>query len=161
MRLKDITRRNLVLLELESKLSTDAIRELMDLVSLRMGYARLESESILTNILRRHERAPSGLGKGLAFPNARIPRLDRPALAIGLSKRGLDFLARDGQPAHVIFLYLGRADPPEGERRMLCRLSSSLADPKTAEAFTMASTLEEVWNAILSIDGNERVGAPQ
>jgi PTS system fructose-specific IIC component len=159
MRLEDIAAKDLVLLELQSVLRTDAIRELVELISGKRGYSGLVREEYLSEILRRHERAPSGLGHGLAFPNARISNLDKPALAIGLSRRGLNFQARDGRPAHVIFLYLGRSNPPDEEKRMLSCLSRALADPKTADAFMAASTLDEVWKAVLAIDGNQRVGA--
>jgi len=159
IKLQDIAGKELVIEDLKAELRTDALRELMELVARKRGLSALQKESYLGEILRRHERVPSGLGRGLAFPNARISDLKMPILTVGLSRRGLDFQARDGKPAHVILLYLGCSPPSEDERRMLSRLSLALADPRTAEMLGGCSTADEVWEAIVAIDGQPKVGA--
>lgn len=159
MRLVDITGKDLIDPDLGAALRTDALRALVELLGRQRGYTALQKEEYLAEVLKRHSRVPSGLGRGLAFPNARIANLGQPALAVGLSRKGLDFQARDGKPAHVVLLYLGRAKPPEEERRMLWRLSEALSDPKPAETLVAASTVDDVWKALAAIDAPEKIGA--
>ncbi len=156
MTIRDIMDKELILADLKSELCTDALRELVELIASRRGLTPLESEQCLFEVLRRHDRFPSGLGRGLAFPNARLTGIEKPLMAIGLSRDGLDFQAPDGRLAHVIFLYLGRAIPPPEERRMLTRLSASLSHSKNAERLMAASTVDELWETVMSLDAPEQ-----
>lgn len=159
MKLCDITGQDLVIEDLKAGLRTDALREILELVGRKRGLRLLEVETYLAEVLRRHDRIPSGLGRGLAFPNARLSDLKRPILAVGLSRRGLDFQARDGRPAHVVLLYLGRVNPPEDEGRMLGRLSRALSDPGVVELLMGSSSAEEILKALVSIDTQDSVPA--
>jgi PTS system fructose-specific IIC component len=157
MLLRDITTKDLIQDNLRADLRTDALRELIELAGRQRGFTALERESYLAEVLKRHDRTPSGLGRGIAFPSARIEELKEPTLAVGLSRKGLDFQARDGKRAHVILLYLGRLTPSAEEREMLSRLSRALADPGTADLLLAASTANEAWDAIVAIDVREGV----
>lgn len=159
MLLRDTTGRDLISAGLRSELPAGALRELLDLAAGRLGLEAQERDAVLAEVLKRNDRIPCGLGRGLAFPNARIAGLAAPTLAIGVSRRGLDFRARDGKPAHVIFLYLGRAEPSDEERQMLSRVSQALADAGTTEALMAASTADEIWEAVLAIDAREKARA--
>jgi len=159
MNLRDITCKELILTELKSEIRAEVLREMLNVVAARRGLNSPQVETYLAEILRRHDRSPSGLGRGLAFPNARLEEIERPALAIGLSRRGLDFESRDGKPAHVIFMYLGRSQPPPEERQMLTRLSTSLGGPDHAARFMAATTADDVWEAVLAMDRPEPVAA--
>jgi mannitol/fructose-specific phosphotransferase system IIA component (Ntr-type) len=46
------------------------------------------------------------VGNGLAIPHARLGDIKRPAIAVGLCPRGMDFDAPDGQPVFVVILVL-------------------------------------------------------
>ncbi|MCC5877937.1 MAG: cation:proton antiporter [Candidatus Sumerlaeia bacterium] len=81
----------------------DAIRELVD-ISAR--HANVSPGVITEAVLRREAVIPTGIGKGIAIPHARIENLPSPVIALGISPKGVDFDAPDGLPAHVIFLIL-------------------------------------------------------
>ncbi len=60
--------------------------------------------------LRMRERLGStGLGHGLAVPNARSLLVTRPALLVGRSRRGVDWGAEDGAPVQVVLLVISPA----------------------------------------------------
>lgn len=159
MKLQDITGPDLIVENLQAERRNDALRELMAVVAARHGGTTSRVEAYLWEVQRRHNLMPSGLGRGLAFPNARIADLPSPVLAIGVSRRGIDFQAADRCAAHVILLYLGRANPPDDERQMLAELSSALRTDGVIDALLQATTAEEVWQSILRIDSGH--WAPQ
>jgi mannitol/fructose-specific phosphotransferase system IIA component (Ntr-type) len=132
--------------------ATEAIRELAELVGKNRGWRKIQVAELLAEVLRRHEKAPCGLGRGLAFPNARTDSILTPCLAVGLSRRGLDCGGKDGGLAHVLLLYIGHASPSEGERALLGRLSRALANPTFAERLLYSGSARELWEALVSID---------
>jgi mannitol/fructose-specific phosphotransferase system IIA component (Ntr-type) len=143
---------------LEASLRTDAIRELVELIGGKRGFKKLQVEEFLAEVLRRHDKTPCGLGRGLAFPNARMDSISTPCLAVGYSRRGLDCGGKDGSPAHIMLLYLGRATPSEGERAMLGRLSRAFANPAFAERLVFSGCSREMWEVLTSIDRETTVG---
>lgn len=68
--------------------------------------AGLEIGEVVDGVMIREEMMATGIGHGLAVPHARLRGLERPVVAVGLSKAGIDFDAPDGQPAKLIFLLL-------------------------------------------------------
>jgi len=68
--------------------------------------ARLNRATVEEAVLARERLMSTGLGNGLAVPHARLENLPAPVIAVGVSPSGVDFDARDGRPAHFIFLIL-------------------------------------------------------
>ena len=62
--------------------------------------------SFLDKVLQRDKQSNTALGHGIAFPHARIEGLNRPAIAMGLIKDGINFNAPDGQDVKLVFLFL-------------------------------------------------------
>jgi mannitol/fructose-specific phosphotransferase system IIA component (Ntr-type) len=90
-------------LRLQGKTRPEVIAELVQAGAKAAG---LSAETILGAVLEREELMPTGIGKGLAVPHARLPGLEKPLVAVGFSEGGLDFESPDGEPAHIIFLIL-------------------------------------------------------
>lgn len=71
----------------------------------RAGVVR--GSAALLELLRLRERVGStAIGKGAAIPHARSLTVDRPALVVARSHRGIGWDAPDGQPVHVVLLVL-------------------------------------------------------
>ncbi len=68
--------------------------------------AKVDARTIEEAVWTREKMMPTGMGKGVAVPHARIEGLAGPIVAVGLSRGGVDFDAPDGQPANVICLIL-------------------------------------------------------
>jgi mannitol/fructose-specific phosphotransferase system IIA component (Ntr-type) len=74
--------------------------------------ANLDPEVVVAAVQYREQLMPTGVGRGVAIPHARVEGLTTPVMAVGLSRAGIDFDAADGLPAHLIFLLL---TPPSDE----------------------------------------------
>jgi len=61
----------------------------------------------LLELLRTRERVGStGIGRGVAVPHARSLTIDRPALVVARSHRGIEWEAADGLPVQLVLLVL-------------------------------------------------------
>jgi len=58
----------------------------------------------LDQILAREVTESTGIGKGVAVPHARMTGMKNLACAVGRAPKGLDFMAVDRRPVHLIFL---------------------------------------------------------
>jgi len=82
------------------------------LVQAASASANLDPEAIVAAVQYREQLMPTGVGRGVAIPHARVEGITTPVMAVGLSRAGIDFDAADGLPAHLIFLLL---TPPSDE----------------------------------------------
>lgn len=106
-RLIDFINGGAFIAELASDDPREAIEELSAVAAKAAG---LPAEEISAAVWRREQMMPTGLGKGVATPHARIPGLKNPVVAVGLSRDGVEFDSPDGQPAQVVFLTLTPTD---------------------------------------------------
>lgn len=61
----------------------------------------------LLELLRTRERVGStAIGKGVAVPHARSLTIDRPALVVARSHKGIEWDAADGLPVQIVLLVL-------------------------------------------------------
>ncbi len=83
--------------------SEAVVRELSQTIA---ETAKITEAELTTAVLEREQVMPTGIGDGIAVPHARLARLEKPLVAIGLSENGVDFNAPDGNPARLICLIL-------------------------------------------------------
>ena len=88
--------------EIESKTKADAIKELTHLLFAKKKLDNVASA--IEQIVAREVTESTGIGNGIAVPHARIPGMKALACAVGRAPAGLDFMAVDREPVHLIFL---------------------------------------------------------
>jgi mannitol/fructose-specific phosphotransferase system IIA component (Ntr-type) len=105
--------------------------------------AGMSAGTIAAAVLEREELMPTGIGKGMAVPHARLDGLEKPLVAVGLSEAGLDFDAPDGGQAHIIFLILTPQHDNGAQLEILADIARSFkADEVRDKARTVASFTE-------------------
>lgn len=83
----------------------DPVLAQMVAVAHRAGVTRVAGP--LLELLRLRERlGTTAIGKGVALPHARSLTVDRPALVVARSARGIAWDAPDGQPVHLLIMAL-------------------------------------------------------
>jgi len=89
-----------VVLDLEANTREEAIRQLV-------GTFRFEKpEPVFEQIIDRESLMTTGLGRGFAVPRASCRELSRPAAALAVLKKGIDYNSLDRAPVKVILLLL-------------------------------------------------------
>jgi fructose-specific phosphotransferase system IIA component len=90
------------ILELEAQTKEDVLRLLCD--RLTGDHRVLDSDAFYEAILERERQISTGIGMGVAIPHVKIPQLTDYVIAVGRSRKGVDFDAMDQKPVHLIFL---------------------------------------------------------
>jgi len=103
----------------------EAISELSALVARIHG---LDAHHVAEAVASRERIASTGLELGIAVPHARLASLDRSIIAVGVSPRGLDFEAFDGEPSHVILLLLTPANDVQAQLSILSDIARAFSD---------------------------------
>ena len=83
-------------------------------------------EEILEAIRTRESRMSTGIQKGIALPHGRTNAVRDVHGVLGISRKGIDYDALDGQPVHVLFMLLAPLSDSGIYLRLLKRLAELL-----------------------------------
>jgi mannitol/fructose-specific phosphotransferase system IIA component (Ntr-type) len=90
--------------ELAVRTREQALEEMVRLLH-EHGTVR-DATAVVRLLLNREALGSTSIGKGVAVPHARSLAVTSAHLVLARSKRGVDWGAADGEPAHLIFLLL-------------------------------------------------------
>jgi Kef-type K+ transport system membrane component KefB/mannitol/fructose-specific phosphotransferase system IIA component (Ntr-type) len=127
-----------------------AIAELAQMAC--QGIDGVEAADVERRVWMREELMPNGLPNGVAIPHARVPGLKQPITAVGFSLEGIDFNARDGQPARLICLLLTPFNDHRMQLDLLADIGRTFAEPQMVEK-TLESTTYTEFLAVLKSEG--------
>lgn len=88
--------------QMQAKTKADALKELTHLLFEKKKMQ--EVGPALDQIMAREITESTGIGRGIAVPHARVTGMKTLACALGRVPEGLDFMAIDRKPVHLIFL---------------------------------------------------------
>jgi len=86
----------------------------------------------------------TGVGGGIAIPHGRCAGVHDCAIAIGVSKNGVDFGSMDGLPVHVIFLLAVQQAPGFPYARLLARVMQFLNNELTRKRIINSQRPSEI-----------------
>ncbi|MCL2319131.1 MAG: PTS sugar transporter subunit IIA [Treponema sp.] len=119
---------DMIKIGLESEDKDEVFEELVDLYcQVQNSNAR---EEILEALRERESKMSTGIQKGIALPHGKTNAIEGVHGVLGISKRGIDYDALDGQPVYLLFMLL--APPVESDKhlRLLKRLAGLLENPQ-------------------------------
>jgi nitrogen PTS system EIIA component len=88
--------------DLAASTKADALKELTHLLFEKRRLA--DVGPALDQIMAREVTESTGIGNGIAVPHARVAGLKQLVCAVGRKANGIDFMAVDRKPVHLIFL---------------------------------------------------------
>jgi Kef-type K+ transport system membrane component KefB len=125
---------------LHATTATDAIAQLSSALEPQLGDLAARA---CRAVLDREATAPTGLGDEVAVPHAVIAGLDRPTLALGLSRAGVDFNAPDGHPSRIVFLLLMPPRAQDLEVRILAQIAQAMIAREARARLLEAKSIDE------------------
>jgi len=131
---------------LKAKNKADALRELTHLLfdKKRMGSV----SPALDQIIAREATESTGIGRGIAVPHARVTGLKNLACAVGRAPEGLNFMAIDRRPVHLLFLI---CYPPNDQTKYLnfvATVAKLLSDPAHLKGMMDAESAEDMYDVL-------------
>lgn len=106
-----------------------ALKELLATIQGAGSFAPKVAKSLQKRIVEREAIGSTGLGNGVAVPHVKSDDIDKVALVVARSKRGLEWSAIDGRPVHIVFLLVSPADEPEAHLQCLRWIAGLARNP--------------------------------
>jgi PTS system nitrogen regulatory IIA component len=116
--------------------------------------AAVDREFLFQMIRAREHLGSTSLGNGIAIPHPREPivlRVDRPAVAIYLPDRPVEFGDPSGRPVHTLCLLV--CPSTRLHLHLLAALAAALRDPAVAEKLAIRAPDAEILAEIERVEG--------
>lgn len=113
----------------------DAIREITARLTLAGLIPGEHEEELVRTIQHRESLGSTGIGSGFALPHASHLSLSDPVGALAFSRRGIGFQSIDGEPVHVVILYVVPTNKPDEDTKVLRQISQYLRVSGDGTAF--------------------------
>jgi PTS system fructose-specific IIC component/PTS system nitrogen regulatory IIA component len=128
MFLYEVFRPELIKVDLEAADKDEAFEELVDhFCQAEKNGAR---EEILEALREREAKMSTGIHKGIGIPHAKTSAVENVYGVLGISRRGIDYDALDGEPVYLIFMVLIPQKDTEKHLRILKRMAELLENPQ-------------------------------
>ncbi|MHC4107169.1 MAG: PTS sugar transporter subunit IIA [Planctomycetota bacterium] len=157
MKLLDIVVRKAIIPDLQATERDGAIAEIVDaLVDAGAISPELPGEFV-KEIIKREKRGSTGFGHGVAVPHVKHPAISKMAVAIAISRAGVEFNALDKQPVYTIFLLLSPEDKPEEHLDAMEAIFGNLSQETFRRFLRQAMSVEEVLTLLEETDAKATV----
>lgn len=140
--LKDSVSARLFLTHLSSHTRLGALSEMCEVAAAAAGNS---TERFFRLVAERERNVPSGWKNEVAVPHARVNGLTHPLVVVGKSA-GIDFDARDGQPAKLIILIL--TGDNQSQQDLLADASELFSHEEAIEQAVRATSFLELVAAL-------------
>ena len=146
MKLLDILPPKAISVELTSTTKKEVLEELCKVLA---DAGRLpDPKGMIKILLDREALGSTGIGQGVAIPHGKAPSVQDQAAALGISRRGVDFEALDGEPVHIVFLLVAPMDAAGNHLKALAKVSRLLKDKFFRQALRDAKNPDEILKII-------------
>lgn len=136
-----------VLIPLKAKEKSAVLKELVDFLSLT---GKVANDSVILQALEEREALCStGIGKGIAIPHAKTPEVQDLTVALGISPKGVEFGALDGEDSHLFFLLLAPPEQASLHVEALSEIAMLSQKADFVDRLVKASSPEEVMDCLL------------
>jgi Kef-type K+ transport system membrane component KefB/mannitol/fructose-specific phosphotransferase system IIA component len=108
----------------------------------------------------REQLMSTALGQRIAAPHARLEKVTRPAVAVGLSEHGVAWDAPDGEPVQVVFLVVTSKYDDSAQLEILADIAGLFGDGRLVGSAVGTHSFTELL-AVLRTAGDEHVTTPE
>jgi len=129
----------------------EAVKELAELLT-QAGVLKDTKEKLVKMLLAREALGSTGIGSGIGIPHCKTNAVKELVAAFGLSRKGVNFDALDGEPVYIFFLLVAPEDCAGPHLKALARISRLLKDKFFRDSLKQCKDEKEIIKAITSED---------
>lgn len=148
MTIREILRPDAIAIDLAAANKKEALLELVDLVD--KAYGTSDKKIIVKILTDRENLGSTGIGQGLAIPHGKTDQVDKLIAAMGISKKGVNFEALDGEPVYIFFMLLAPKDSAGPHLKALARISRLLRDSYFCKQLRACTTPEKIHQMLVA-----------
>ena len=138
-----------VIFDLKARTKIQALEELLDVLQRKKLIQN--KKPILTRIIDRERLDSTAIGHGVALPHARINTGGDITVAVGRSKKGIDFEAIDNKKVHIIILVVWNPAIPGLFNHLFAGLAQFLSQEGFRRRLFNAKNKTELYKVLSEI----------
>lgn len=142
MRIQDLLRKDVMLLDLKATEKTAVIEEMIHSL-VDHGYVT-DFETFKEGILAREALTSTGLGDGIAMPHSKNAAVKEATVLFAKSNKGVDYESLDGQPTDLFFMIAAPEGANDTHLAALAELSQYLMKDGFADKLRQVTSPDEV-----------------
>lgn len=146
MKILDFLDKKAIKLDLESTEKEDVLKELVDVLVQVKDIG--EKKGIVRVLVEREGLGSTGIGQGIAIPHGKTDRVGELVAVLGISRKGVNFEALDGEPVYIFFLLVAPKETAGPHLKALAQISRLLRDSYFCELLKRCNTAGEVYDLI-------------
>ncbi len=152
MRLEELTKEELIFLDLEGVDSQQILQALAE----RIAAAGVvpDAKELFLRLWEREGLGSTGIGGGVAIPHCKMKVLKEPVLAVGVTAQPIDFMALDGDPVQVFLALVSPENSPASHLQVLAAVSRWLKSENCVSRILAATDAGAVYRLVAG-DGDE------
>jgi PTS system fructose-specific IIC component/PTS system nitrogen regulatory IIA component len=128
MFLQDVFHPEFIKVNMEAEDKDEAFEELADYFC-QAGKENIREE-VMEALRIREQKMSTGIQKGIAIPHGSTNAVDTVSGVLGISRKGVDYEALDGEPVYLLFMLIAPPKDTETHLRILKRLAELLENPQ-------------------------------
>lgn len=109
--------------------------------------AQVTYETVLEEIGKREEQMSTAMGKGVAFPHARLQEINHPLIFIVKNKTGLEWDSPDDKPVHWVIFIITPESNPSAQLHILQMLAKTLSNKDLLSRIELTDNPHTVWDS--------------
>ncbi|GKU82079.1 PTS sugar transporter subunit IIA [Niallia sp. NCCP-28] len=103
-----------------------------------------DEDTFVKDVMYRENEGVTGLEKGIAIPHGKSDAVLKTSIAIGRTKKPVEWESMDGNPINIIILFaVKNADKTTTHIKLLQKVAVLLADEETIEQFQTLQTKKD------------------
>jgi PTS system fructose-specific IIC component/PTS system nitrogen regulatory IIA component len=127
MFLQDVFQPEFIKIDIEAEDKDEAFEELVD--HFCQADRQSARDEILAALIQREAKMSTGIHKGIAVPHGKTSAVETIRGALGISRKGIDYDALDGEPVYLLFMVISPQEDSEKYLRILKRMAELLENP--------------------------------
>lgn len=131
--------------------SKDAV--LLELAGALARSTPIPAARLYAVLSEREKAASTAMEKGVAIPHGRLAEAPALTACFGVSRPGVDFGARDGQPSHFFFALIAPENSAGVHLKALAKISRLFRSDLLREQILAASSAAQIYALIEAEDG--------
>ncbi|OGX05245.1 MAG: hypothetical protein A3G87_06540 [Omnitrophica bacterium RIFCSPLOWO2_12_FULL_50_11] len=146
MKISEILDRRAIKVGMEAATKEEALKELVGVLANVEDIG--DPKAIGKALIERENLGSTGIGQGIAIPHGKTDRVSRMVAVLGISKKGVNFDALDGEVVYIFFLLVAPKATAGPHLKALAQVSRLLRDSYFCELIRKCGSAEEVYDLI-------------
>jgi PTS system nitrogen regulatory IIA component len=146
MKITDFLDRRSIKIGLAATDKENILKELVEVLAQSREIG--DQKAIVKALLERESLGSTGIGQGIAIPHGKTDRVKELVAVLGVSRKGVNFEALDGEQVYIFFLLVAPKDTAGPHLKALAQISRILRDSYFCELIRRCQNPDELYELI-------------